>query len=98
MLNIESSLRIFLFYLRLNKSPKSLHIDSERELARLNKVLKALVFSDNKIISCDSPILLALIKCSVRFRLGPTNNPSGGLTMLVSKNRQNQTRFPDIFK
>ena len=49
MLNIESSLRIFLFNLRLNKSPKSLHIDSERELARLNKVLKALVFSDNKI-------------------------------------------------
>ena len=49
MLNIESSLRMFLFYLRLNKSLKSLHIDSERELARLNKVLKALVFSDNKI-------------------------------------------------
>ena len=49
MLNIESSLRMFLFYLLLNKSSKSLHIDSERELARLNKVLKALVFSDNKI-------------------------------------------------
>ena len=42
MPNIESSLRMFLFYLRLNKTPKSLHIDSERELARLNKVLKAL--------------------------------------------------------
>ena len=34
---------MFLFYLRLNKSWKSLENDSERELARLNKVLKALV-------------------------------------------------------
>ena len=46
-------------------------------------------------VSCDSPISLVLIKCSVRFRLGPTNNPFGGPTMLVSKIK---TRLPDIFK
>ena len=67
MLNIESSLRMFFFYLRLKKSPKSLHIDSERELAGLNKVLEALVFSDNKI-SVNEPLLLHR-KARQNFRL-----------------------------
>ena len=52
-LPLNAKHRIYFAYLFVlftsEKSPKSLHIDSERELARLNKVLKALVFSDNKI-------------------------------------------------